>query len=105
MYHQYQKYFDLLGLTITNEDLKMVDESDRIVYVSIDHNKAFFDSSQNETCFPIKIDGKQIATMWWMYRLSERKCTFEDYLAEHLIPICRKFFVQEQKKRKKDLED
>jgi hypothetical protein len=102
---RYLEYYDIIGLYLTPEDNIMTSEEDRIVFVSLDSNMVYFSSTENRNAFPIKIEGYQISILWWMYRLSERKCRFQEYLSEYLIPACRKYFKTQKDKRKEEDKD
>ena len=95
---QYRELYNLVGIPLTPEDTTVADDRDRIVFVSIDANMVYLNAGENPSAFPLKIDGNQWSLLWWMYRLSERKCRFQDYLSEHLVPACRKHFVAERKR-------
>lgn len=96
------KYFDLyqaVGLYLQPEDYTMSEYENTgiILYISFPDNMVYLDGSQNSQAWPLKVKGEEFYFIWWMYRLSERKCRFQDYLAEYLIPICRQYFRRRRK--------
>jgi hypothetical protein len=103
--NQYLQYYEKIGILITPEDIAMSDDKDKIVYVALDHNIVYYDFSENQNAFPVKVKGHEWSILWWMYRLSERKCEFREYLAEYIIPVCRRYFTEERKKPTTDEDD
>lgn len=80
----------------------MSDDQDKVIYVSLDYNAVYYNYNDNAKSFPVKIKGHEWTALWWMYRLSERNCKFQEYLAEYIIPICRKYFIEEKRRPKDD---
>ena len=103
--NQYLHYYEQIGLPITQEDLLMSDDQDKIVYISLDHDMVYLNHDDNENSFPIKIKGHEWSLLWWMYRLSERKCMFKEYLSEYIVPVCRRYFIDERKRLKDKNDD
>lgn len=85
--------------------MAMSDDQDKVLYVSLDFDMVYYRHEDNPEAFLVKMKGHEWSILWWMYRLSERHCKFTEYLAEYVIPVCRRYFIDERKKKKENPEE
>jgi len=96
---EHYELYQMVGIYLTPEDFQVSSDEDRIIYISFDHNMIYLNYEDNLNAFPLKIKGNEWSFLWWMYRLSDRRCRFQDYLSEYLIPLCRVHFKKKRRKK------